>query len=99
MPKYVHVTAHLSSEELEQRYRKATDAVERSHFQIIWLLTEAKARQGGCRGYGLLCQLDSDSRPALQPGWSTEPYRSAPIHQRRYIPALQRAEGSVTAHA
>jgi Homeodomain-like domain len=42
MPKYVHLTAHLSIDELEQRYRKADDPVERSHLQIIWLLAQGK---------------------------------------------------------
>ena len=46
MPKYVSLTAHLSPEELEQRYRKVTEPVERSHLQMIWLLAEAQAHQG-----------------------------------------------------
>lgn len=31
---------HLSSSELEQRYRGAHDPVERSHFQMLWLLSQ-----------------------------------------------------------
>jgi transposase len=42
MPKYVHLAAHLSLDELEQRYRQATDPVERSHLQMIWLLACGK---------------------------------------------------------
>ena len=42
MPKYVHVVAHLTPDELEQRYRKADDPVERSHLQIVWLLARGK---------------------------------------------------------
>jgi transposase len=42
MPKYVHITARLSPDELEQRYRQADDPVERSHLQIIWLLACGK---------------------------------------------------------
>jgi transposase len=42
MPKYVQVAAHLTSDELEQQYRQAVDPVERSHFQIIWLLACGK---------------------------------------------------------
>jgi len=42
MPKYVHVAAHLDLDELEQCYRKASDPVERSHLQIIWLLARGK---------------------------------------------------------
>src|SRR5260221_2402282 len=42
MPKYVHVVAHLTAYELEQRYRKTDDPVERSHLQIVWLLARGK---------------------------------------------------------
>jgi len=42
MPKYVHVVAHLTPDELEQRYRKVDDPVERSHLQIVWLLARGK---------------------------------------------------------
>lgn len=43
---------HLPVEELERRYRKARDPVERSHYQIVWLLaagepTAAVARVTG----------------------------------------------------
>ncbi len=42
MPKTIKIEAHLSTEELENRYRKAKDPVERSHYQIIWLISEGK---------------------------------------------------------
>lgn len=42
MPKYVRIASHLSLDELAYRYRKATDPVERSHFQMIWLLAQGK---------------------------------------------------------
>src|SRR5215472_1065067 len=42
MPKYVHLAAHLNSDELEQRYRQTSDPVERSHTPIIWLLACGK---------------------------------------------------------
>ena len=35
--------SHLSSEELEHRYRKAHDPVLRSHYQILWLISEGKS--------------------------------------------------------
>jgi transposase len=43
MPRYVHIAADLSPDELEQRYRKADDPVERSHLQMIWLLACGKS--------------------------------------------------------
>ena len=36
---------YLSTEELFVRYRQATEAIERSHYQIIWLLTAGKTVQ------------------------------------------------------
>jgi transposase len=42
MPKRIEIAAHLSLEQLEQYYRQAKDAVERSHYQIIWLLAQGK---------------------------------------------------------
>jgi len=42
VPKYVRIAAHLSVNELENRYRKAADPIERSHFHIIWLLAQGK---------------------------------------------------------
>jgi len=38
MPKRITIAPHLSQEELESRYRQAKDPIERSHYQIIWLL-------------------------------------------------------------
>ncbi|MBD3886059.1 winged helix-turn-helix domain-containing protein [Phormidium tenue FACHB-886] len=42
MPKRIQITPHLSVEELEQRYRQAKDGIERSHYQIIWLLAQGQ---------------------------------------------------------
>ncbi len=42
MAKRIKIVAHLSVEELEARYRQAKDGVERSHYQIIWLLAKGK---------------------------------------------------------
>ena len=42
MPRQVQIQPHLSVEELEQRYRQASDGVERSHYQIIWLLAKGR---------------------------------------------------------
>jgi transposase len=42
MPKRLRLEDHLSTEELEDRYRKARDPVARSHYQIVWLLSSGK---------------------------------------------------------
>ena len=38
MPKRITIAPHLNLDELESLYRQAKDPVERSHYQIIWLL-------------------------------------------------------------
>jgi hypothetical protein len=45
MPKRISIEPHLSLTELEQRYRQAKDAVEKSHYQIIWLLASGRSSQ------------------------------------------------------
>ena len=40
MPRRITLQPHLSADELAQRYRKAADPVERSHFQILWQLAQ-----------------------------------------------------------
>lgn len=42
MPKKIKLLPHLSTEELEDRYRSAKDSVERSHYQIVWLIARGK---------------------------------------------------------
>lgn len=42
MPKTIKLEPHLGSEVLENRYRKARDPVLRSHYQIVWLISEGK---------------------------------------------------------
>ena len=42
MPKRITIEPHLSLDELETCYRRAKDPVERSHYQIIWLLATGR---------------------------------------------------------
>jgi transposase len=42
MPKTIKLVPHLDSKELENRYREARDPVARSHYQIVWLISEGK---------------------------------------------------------
>jgi hypothetical protein len=42
MPKTLKLEPHLDTEELENRYRKAREPVERSHYQIVWLISEGE---------------------------------------------------------
>jgi transposase len=45
MPKRLTVQPHLSLDELAARYRSCKKAVERSHWQIVWLLAKGKTTQ------------------------------------------------------
>ncbi len=40
MPRRLSLTPHLSLDELERRYRACRDPVERSHWQIVWLVAQ-----------------------------------------------------------
>jgi transposase len=52
MPKRLELSPHASTEELEYRYRKAKDPVERSHLQIVWLLSEGRRTEEVCQVTG-----------------------------------------------
>jgi len=41
----VHLKRHLEAAELHRRYKEAKDATERTHLQIIWLLTSGRSAQ------------------------------------------------------
>jgi len=57
MPKRVKIEPHLSSDELERRYRQAQNVIERSHYQTIWLLALGNNPRSG-RSDGLWTELD-----------------------------------------
>ena len=42
MPKRITIAPHLTEEELCQRYRQSKEAIQRTHYQIIWLLVQGK---------------------------------------------------------
>ena len=52
----VRIAEHLSVEEIEKRYRSAKEGVERSQWQIIWLLAAGKTSREveAATGYCLL---------------------------------------------
>jgi transposase len=45
MPRRIKIEPHLNLAELESRYRRAKDSVEKSHYQIIWLLAQGKTSE------------------------------------------------------
>lgn len=52
MPKRIELSPHATTKELGRRYRKAKDPVERSHHQIVWLLSEGKRTEEVCEVTG-----------------------------------------------
>ena len=42
MPKRIIIEPNLSLAELEVRYRKSKDVVERTRWQVVWLLAQDK---------------------------------------------------------
>jgi hypothetical protein len=53
IPKRLSIHPHLSTDELERRYRAAQSPVARSHWQIVWLLAQGlpSARVAAVTGY------------------------------------------------
>ena|SRR5215469_10222332 len=42
MARHIHLAAHLTTDEVEQHYRRAHDPVERSRWQMLWLLAQGQ---------------------------------------------------------
>src|ERR671932_246928 len=58
------LAAHLSPAELGQRYRAARSPIERSHLQIVWLLSQGRDEREVARGgYGR--RGNAGARPLL----------------------------------
>jgi transposase len=55
MPKRRQIAPHLNIDELGRRYRRASDPVERSHYQILWLIArgQSAAEVAQVTGYSL----------------------------------------------
>jgi len=83
MPRRIAIANHLSTEELLVRYRQATQAIERSHYQIIWLLAKGKTPlevaqvTGYTRTwiYQLVKRYNQDGEKALADGRHRNPGR------------------------
>ena len=99
MPKYVSIAAHLSVEELALRSCKATHAVERSHYQLIWLLARGKRVRevaeitGYCANWiRILVRRYNQEGPAAEA-------RSASVQHGCFPASLWREPAAVTAGA
>ena len=96
MPKKIKLEPHLGSEELENHYRKARDTVERSHYQIVWLISEGKTTAevmeatGYSRGWiqRLARRYNADGSEAL----GDRRHRNPGAKERALLSAGQREE-------
>jgi Winged helix-turn helix len=87
LPKHVTLLPHLSTDDLEHRYRGAPAPHERSWWQILWLLSRGQsARQvAQSTGYspywiGQLAKRYNTEGPAgMRNGARTESYRRPPL--------------------
>jgi hypothetical protein len=50
MARHIHLQPHLSVDELERRYRSATEPHERTWWQILWLLAQGHTATELSRG-------------------------------------------------
>jgi len=67
MGKHIQLASHYGVEELERRYRQASEATERSRWQIIWLLSQGRtarevAASTGYSPYWGSCQDTCNNR-------------------------------------
>lgn len=96
MPKKIKLEAHLDSKELENRYRKAHDPVLRSHYQILWLVSEGRTTTqvmevtGYCRGWiqQLTRRYNADGPEAL----GDRRHRNPGAKERALLSAEQQEE-------
>jgi hypothetical protein len=65
MAKRVEVRAELTAEELRERYRKASEPVERTHWHILWLMKEGHPPKEVAQRVGYTTRLVFPSFPLL----------------------------------
>jgi len=52
MARRIHLASHLTTDELEVRYRRASEPTERSWWQILWLLSRGQTAQAVAESTG-----------------------------------------------
>lgn len=93
MGRHIHLQPHLTVDELEQRYRGAKEAHERTWWQILWLLAQGRTATelAGVTGYsaywiGQVAKRYNEQGPAgMHNRQHTSSRRMAPL----LSPALQ----------
>jgi hypothetical protein len=67
MSRRIRVEGHLSTGELQQRYRSATHPAEKMHWQVLWLISKGESTEEGGGGGGdhVHSRLCADAGPPL----------------------------------
>lgn len=97
----IRLTSHLSTEELFARYRLAKRAAEKSHWQVLWLLSQGKTslEVAEATGYSqkwvrrLVARYNADGPEAMNDRRSTNPGQRRLLSvelQRELSAALER---------
>ena len=88
MSRHLVLAEHLSADDVEHRYRTANGAVERTWWQIVWLVSQGQTATAVARSTGFsrgwVCQVVKRYN-ALGPTGMTDRRRT---HSRRQAPAL-----------
>ena len=96
MPKTIKLKPYLDSKELEDRYRKAHDPVLRSHYQILWLISEGRTTTEvmGVTGYsrGWIQQLARRYNAHGPEALGDRRHRNPGARDRALLTAEQREE-------
>ena len=87
MPKHLHLSDHLSTDELGRRYRRAREPVARSHYQPLWLVAQGRPTRDipAVTGYSpnwidqLTRRYNQRGRAALGDRRQVTVYHSAPV--------------------
>lgn len=96
MPRHAHLEAHLSHEELRQRYRAAKDPIELRRWQLIWLVSQKRTLKQASEVVGLNYDYAREVLKAYNQGGvealrNRQQERRAPT-PKRLLSAAQEAE-------
>jgi hypothetical protein len=70
MSRRIRVEGHLSTEELQQRYRSATHPTEKMHWQVLWLVAKGDSAEEVAEVTTYTARLGADAGMPLQPRWA-----------------------------
>jgi transposase len=105
MPRRIKLTTKLSVDELERRYRSASEGTERSHWQLLWLLAQGQpaytvAQMTGYSAYWIgqvARRFNEEGAAALVDHRKAPHWRASHAHPRMLLPTDEDLEELRTA--